>query len=57
MKNNMSIIWAVAMKYRILLDATQDDCPVAIIKIKEMLDKIEVGAVLKVVTSKQGRNN
>ena len=40
--------------YNVLLDATQDDCPVPTIKTKEMLDEMDVGAVLKVVTSKEG---
>lgn len=40
--------------YNVLLDVTQDDCPVPIIRTKEMLDEMVVGAVLKVVTSKEG---
>lgn len=43
--------------YDVLLDATQDDCPVPVIRTKEMLDEMEVGAVLKVVTSKEGTIN
>lgn len=40
--------------YNVLLDATQDDCPIPTIKTKEMLDEMDAGAVLKVVTSKEG---
>ncbi|HUW26703.1 MAG TPA: sulfurtransferase TusA family protein [Gallionella sp.] len=40
--------------YNVLLDATHDDCPVPTIKTKEMLDEMATGAVLKVVTSKEG---
>lgn len=40
--------------YNVLLDATQDDCPVPVIRTKEMLDEMDVGAVLKVITSKEG---
>lgn len=40
--------------YNVLLDATQDDCPIPTIRTKEMLDEMAAGAVLKVVTSKEG---
>ncbi|HCI14132.1 MAG: SirA family protein [Gallionellales bacterium RIFCSPLOWO2_02_58_13] len=40
--------------YDELLDATQDDCPVPTVKTKELLDKMPVGAVLKLVSSKEG---
>lgn len=40
--------------YNVLLDATQDDCPIPTIKTKELLDEMASGAVLKVVTSKEG---
>lgn len=40
--------------YNVLLDATQDDCPIPTIKTKQMLDEMVSGAVLKVVTSKEG---
>lgn len=40
--------------YNVLLDATQDDCPIPTIRTKEMLDEMTAGAVLKVVTSKEG---
>ena len=40
--------------YDELLDATQDDCPVPTVKTKEMLDKMAAGAVLKLLTSKEG---
>ena len=45
------------INYDVLLDAMEDDCPVPIIKTKEMLDKMESGAVLKIVTSKEGTIN
>ena len=45
------------INYDVLLDAMQDDCPVPTIKTKEMLDKMDIGAVLKVVTSKEGTIN
>ncbi|MDH4284361.1 MAG: sulfurtransferase TusA family protein [Gallionellaceae bacterium] len=38
----------------VLLDATLDDCPVPVIKTKEMLDKMDALTVLQVVTSKEG---
>lgn len=40
--------------YNVLLDATQDDCPIPTIRTKEVLDEMETGAVLKLVTSKEG---
>lgn len=40
--------------YNVLLDATQDDCPIPTIRTKETLDEMDSGAVLKVVTSKEG---
>ena len=40
--------------YDVLLDATQDDCPVPTIKTKQVLDGMPPGAVLKVITSKEG---
>ncbi|MCR4299934.1 MAG: sulfurtransferase TusA family protein [Gallionella sp.] len=40
--------------YNVLLDATQDDCPIPTIKTKEMLDEMAAGAVLKLVASKEG---
>ena len=40
--------------YNVLLDATQDDCPIPTIKTKEVLDEMTAGAVLKLVTSKEG---
>ena len=40
--------------YNVLLDATQDDCPIPTIRTKEMLDEMAAGTVLKVVTSKEG---
>lgn len=42
------------IEYNVLLDATQDDCPIPTIKTKKMLDEMDAGAVLKVVTSKEG---
>ena len=41
-------------EYNVLLDATQDDCPIPTIRTKEMLDEMAAGTVLKVVTSKEG---
>lgn len=40
--------------YDVLLDATQDDCPIPTIRTKETLDGMASGAVLKVITSKEG---
>ncbi|MBU1426229.1 MAG: sulfurtransferase TusA family protein [Gammaproteobacteria bacterium] len=40
--------------YNVLLDATQDDCPIPVIKTKEMLDTMSAGEVLKVVTTREG---
>lgn len=40
--------------YDVLLDATQDDCPIPTIRTKETLDGMHPGAVLKVITSKEG---
>lgn len=40
--------------YDLLLDASQDDCPVPTIKTKEVLDTLTSGSILKVVTSKEG---
>lgn len=40
--------------YDVLLDATQDDCPIPTIKTKQMLDEMAPGEILKVVTSKEG---
>ncbi len=40
--------------FNVLLDATQDDCPVPVIKTKEVLDKMSAGEVLKVVTTREG---
>lgn len=42
------------VNYDVLLDATQDDCPIPTIRTKAMLDEMDVGAILKVVTSKEG---
>ena len=44
----------MSIHYDVLLDATQHDCPVPTIKTKEMLDEMLPGAVLKVITSKDG---
>jgi len=40
--------------YDVLLDATHDDCPIPTIKTKQVLDGMHPGAVLKVITSKEG---
>jgi TusA-related sulfurtransferase len=42
------------INYNVLLDATQDDCPIPVVKTKEVLDTMSVGEVLKVVTSREG---
>lgn len=42
------------IEYNVLLDATQDDCPVPTIKTKEVLDEMPAGAILKLITSKEG---
>ena len=43
--------------YDLILDATQDDCPIPTIKAKEVLDTLTSGDILKVVTSKEGTIN
>ena len=40
--------------YNVMLDATQDDCPIPVIRTKEVLDTMSVGEVLKVVTTREG---
>ena len=40
--------------YHVMLDATQDDCPIPVIRTKEVLDTMGVGEVLKVVTTREG---
>lgn len=40
--------------YNLMLDVTQDDCPIPTIKTKEVLDTLVPGDVLKVITSKEG---
>ncbi|MDI1309290.1 MAG: sulfurtransferase TusA family protein [Methylotenera sp.] len=43
--------------YDLILDVTQDDCPVPTIKTKEVLDTLTSGYTLKVVTNKEGTIN
>ena len=38
----------------VFLDATEHDAPVPVIQTKETLDTMQVGEVLKVVTSREG---
>jgi tRNA 2-thiouridine synthesizing protein A len=40
--------------YTILLDATQDDCPIPTIKTKHVLDGMERNEILKLLTCKDG---
>ena len=40
--------------YDLILDTTQDDCPIPIIKAKDVLDAMLSGQVLKIITSKEG---
>lgn len=40
--------------YDIVLDATQEDCPVPTILTKNTLDTMLVGQILKLITSKEG---
>lgn len=40
--------------YDLILDTTQDDCPIPIIKAKDVLDAMSTGQVLKIITSKEG---
>ena len=42
------------INYNVLLDATKDDCPIPVIKTKEVLDTMGVGEVLKVITTREG---
>jgi tRNA 2-thiouridine synthesizing protein A len=42
------------INYNVLLDATQDDCPIPVIKTKEVLDTMSTGEILKVVTTREG---
>jgi tRNA 2-thiouridine synthesizing protein A len=42
------------INYNVLLDATQDDCPIPVIRTKEVLDTMGEGEVLKVVTTREG---
>lgn len=42
------------ISYDVLLDATQDDCPIPTIKTKQALDEMASGTILKVVASKEG---
>jgi tRNA 2-thiouridine synthesizing protein A len=45
------------INYNVLLEATQDDCPIPVIKTKEVLDTMSAGEVLKVVTTREGTIN
>lgn len=40
--------------YNVLLDATEDDCPMPTIHTKNALDNMSTGQVLKLITSKEG---
>jgi tRNA 2-thiouridine synthesizing protein A len=40
--------------YNLLIDATQDDCPIPTIRTKEALDRMAHNEILKLVTSKEG---
>ncbi|OIQ72445.1 sulfurtransferase TusA [mine drainage metagenome] len=40
--------------YDILLDATEDDCPMPTIHTKNTLDTMSSGQTLKLITSKEG---
>lgn len=40
--------------YNKLLDASQEDCPVPVIRTKEMLDQMQAGEILKVIASTEG---
>jgi tRNA 2-thiouridine synthesizing protein A len=42
------------INHNVLLEATEDDCPIPVIKTKEVLDTMSVGEVLKVVTTREG---
>jgi tRNA 2-thiouridine synthesizing protein A len=45
------------INYDVLLEATEDDCPIPVIKTKEVLDTMSVGEILKVVASREGTIN
>ena len=45
------------VNYNVMLDATEDDCPIPVIKTKEVLDTMNAGEVLKVVTTREGTIN
>jgi len=40
--------------YDVVLDATQEDCPLPTILTKNTLDTMLVGQILKLITSKEG---
>lgn len=40
--------------YDLLLDATEDDCPMPTIHTKNILDTMSAGQTLKLLTSKEG---
>jgi tRNA 2-thiouridine synthesizing protein A len=45
------------INYNVLLDATQEDCPIPVVKTKEVLDTMSAGEILKVVASREGTIN
>lgn len=40
--------------YDVVLDATQEDCPLPTILTKNILDTMSVGQILKLITKKEG---
>ncbi len=40
--------------YDVVLDATQEDCPLPTILTKNILDTMSVGQILKLITSNEG---
>lgn len=44
----------MTIAYDVLLDSTDEDCPIPIIRTKEMLDSMSAGAVLKLVSGREG---
>jgi len=43
-----------SLAYDLLLDVTQQECPLPTIKTKQALDTLPAGAVLKVLTDREG---
>lgn len=44
----------MTIAYDVLLDSADEDCPLPTIRTKEMLDSMSTGAVLKLVSKREG---